>query len=131
MRKIDKGKENRLTFLFSGILLTGMAFYLNVDYVIAGQFPPSILILAVGINQLLMSYLSPHLFPKDERSKEITGKAMTVNYFVLFGTIALLIIGTSSFGGLASLSGQEMLVVLAGIMMISIPATMVYFARIL
>ncbi|MEM5594440.1 hypothetical protein AAHH67_26695 [Niallia circulans] len=42
------------------------------------------MILALGINQLLLAYLSPHIFPKDERAKEIVGKAMTINYFVLF-----------------------------------------------
>ncbi|MGI2326783.1 hypothetical protein [Planococcus sp. YIM B11945] len=128
MRKMDKGKENRLTFLFSGIVLIGMAVYLNADYILDGQFPPSILLLAAGINQLLMSYLSPHLFPRDERSKEIMGKAMAVNYFVLFCTIVLLFLATSSYG-IPTLTAEEVLIMLAGIMMISIPATMVYYAR--
>lgn len=63
-------------------------------------FPEGIMILFLGTSSLMMAYLSPHLFPKDERSKEIIGKSMSINYFVLFGAMTLLILLTGSFGPL-------------------------------
>lgn len=129
MSRSKKAKENRFMFLISGIFLTGVSIYINLDDVINGRFPDAVMLFALGINQLLMAYLSPHLFPKDERSKMILAKSMFVNYFVIFGTITLLFIltGFSNYNW----DAQQVLIVLASILMLTIPITMVTYSKII
>ncbi|MDE5416142.1 hypothetical protein [Alkalihalobacterium chitinilyticum] len=122
-------KKNQITYYFLGILLTGLGIYLNFNYIINGVFPVSIIIFAIGIAQLMYAYLFPHLFPKDERAKSIIGKAMTVNYFILFGAILILYLLTSSFGPL-TLNASQVLELLFSIMIIAIPGTMVIYSKI-
>jgi hypothetical protein len=129
MRRTKKAKENRFVFLISGLFVTGVSIYINFDDVINGRFPDAIMLLALGINQLLMAYLSPHLFPKDERSKMILGKSMFVNYFVIFGTIILLFIVTGYSD--INWNAQQVLIVLISILMLTIPTTMVIYSRII
>ncbi len=125
-----KAKQNQLVYLFHGILLTGMGIYLNYEYIFNGEFPDAIMLLALGINQLMLAYLSPHLFPKDERSKAIMGKALTINYFVLFGTIIVLFLLTGSFGPLI-LDSTQVLQLLFCIMALTIPGTMVIYSKLI
>ncbi|MBM6647071.1 hypothetical protein [Bacillus sp. RIT 809] len=131
MSRTKKAKESRFIFLISGLFVTGVSTYINFDDVINGRFPDVITIMsfALGINQLLMAYLSPHLFPKDERSKMILGKSMFVNYFVIFGTILLLFILT----GFSDINwdAQQVLIVLTSILMLTIPTTMVIYSKII
>ncbi|WP_163969343.1 hypothetical protein [Oceanobacillus halotolerans] len=126
----NKSKENRIIYLCTGVLLTIMGVYLNYGDIIKGEFPDAIMLLALGISQLLLAYLSPHIFPKDERAKEIIGKSMTINYFVLFATILVLFLATGSFGFLA-LDATQVLIVLFCIMIITIPGTMVIYSKII
>ncbi|WP_237562883.1 hypothetical protein [Bacillus dakarensis] len=123
-----KAKENRIIYLFLGVLLTILGVYLNYEDIINGEFPDAIMLLALGINQLLLAYLSPHIFPKDERAKEILGKSMIINYFVLFISILFLFLATGSFGFI-TLDATQVLIVLFCIMVITIPATMVIYAK--
>ncbi|MGG0716582.1 hypothetical protein ABE096_03130 [Robertmurraya massiliosenegalensis] len=123
-------KSNQITHLCLGILFTIMGIYLNYEEVTKGSFPVAIMLLALGINQLLFAYLSPHIFPRDERAKEIMGKSMTVNYFILFGSLFVLFLSTGSFGFL-TLDATQVLIVLFCIMAISIPSTMVVYSKIL
>lgn len=131
MRRTKKAKESRFIFLISGLFVTGVSIYINFDDVISGRFSDAITIMsfALGINQLLMAYLSPHLFPKDERSKMILGKSMFVNYFVIFGTILFLFILT----GFSDINwdAQQTLIVLTSILMLTIPTTMVIYSKII
>lgn len=123
-------KENQITYLFIGILLTGMGIYLNYEDIFNGEFPDAIMLLVLGLSQLMLAYLSPHIFPKDERSKEIMGKALIINYFVLFGTILVLFLLTGSFGPL-TLDSTQVLIVLFCIMALTIPGTMVIYAKLI
>ena len=66
--------------------------YGNYFDIANGEFPEGIMLFALGTSLFLMTYLAPLLFPKDERSKEIIGKSMTVNYFTLFASITFLFI---------------------------------------
>ncbi len=90
MKKNRKTMENQLLFLLTGLFVTGVAIYITINQLLNRQFPMGLALMALGVNQLLMVYLSPHLFPKDERAKTIIGKSMVVNYFVIFGSIFLL-----------------------------------------
>ncbi len=130
MTDMKKVKKNQRTYLFSGILAIGMGIYLNYEDIFNGEFPDAIMLLALGLNQLMLAYLSPHIFPRDERSKEIMGKAMTINYFVLFGTITVLLLLTSSLGPL-TLDSTQVLIVLFCIMAITIPGTMVIYSKLI
>lgn len=125
-----KSKENRFIYLCVGVLLTILGIYLNFEDIIEGEFPSSIMILALGINQLLLAYLSPHIFPNDERAKEIIGKSMTVNYFVLFITIGILFLSTGSLGFL-NFDATQVLIVLFCVLIITIPGTMVIYSKII
>ncbi|MGA4466848.1 hypothetical protein ACPA2L_30250 [Bacillus bombysepticus] len=131
MNRTKKAKESRFIFLISGLFVTGVSIYITLDDVINGRFPDAIAIMsfALGINQLLMAYLSPHLFPKDERSKMILEKSMFVNYFIIFGTILLLFILT----GFSDINwdAQQVLIVLTSILMLTIPTTMVIYSKII
>ncbi|MBG9617628.1 hypothetical protein [Bacillus cereus] len=131
MSRTKKAKESRFIFLISGLFVTGVSIYINFDDVINGRFPSAITTMsfALGINQLLMAYLSPHLFPKDERSKMILGKSMFVNYFVIFGTILFLFILT----GFSDINwdAQQVLIVLTSILMLTIPTTMAIYSKII
>jgi hypothetical protein len=130
MANNKKAKENRIIYLCLGFLLTIMGVYLNYEEIIKGEFPDAITLLALGISQLLLAYLSPHIFPKDERAKEIIGKSMTINYFVLFASILFLFLATGSFGFL-TLDATQVLIVLFCIMIITIPGTMVIYSKII
>ncbi|MFN7249917.1 MAG: hypothetical protein ACK4M9_03910 [Anaerobacillus sp.] len=130
MKATIKAKENQLIYLLLGIFLTGMGIYLNYVKILNWEFPDSIMLLALGVNQLMLAYLSPHLFPKDKRSKAIMGKAMVINYFVLFATILVLFLLTSSFGPLI-LDASQVLQLLFCVMVIAIPGTMVVYSRLI
>lgn len=130
MNKRTKTNRNKYLYLGLGVLLTIEGIYLNYEAILNGDFPDTIMLLALGVNQLLLAYLSPHLFPKDERAKEIFGKSMTINYFVLFGSMAVLILATGSFG-FVTLDATQVLIVLFCIMAIGIPGTMVFYSKIL
>ncbi|MFS1518727.1 hypothetical protein V1503_20015 [Bacillus sp. SCS-151] len=130
MTSNKKSKEYRIIYICSGFLLTILGIYLNYEDIVKGEFPDAIMLLALGINQLLLGYLSPHIFPKDERAKEIIGKSMTINYFVLFASILVLFLATGSFGFL-TLDATEVLILLFCIMIITIPGTMVIYSKII
>lgn len=125
---MKKARENQLTYLFTGILMVTLGVYLNYRYIIQLAFPESMMIFFLGTSSLMMAYLSPHLFPKDERSTEIIGKSMSINYFVLFGTITLLFILTASFVPVV-LTAAQVLIILFCIMCTSIPLTMIFYAN--
>ncbi|MFE8698927.1 hypothetical protein ACFYKT_21880 [Cytobacillus sp. FJAT-53684] len=130
MARRNKTKENQMIYFFLGIFLTGMGIYLNYQDLFNGEFPNSIMLLALGLSQLMFAYLSPHLFPNDERSKEIKGKAMMVNYFVLFGTMLILFRLTGPLGSL-TLDSTQVLAVLFSIMVLTIPGTMIVYSKLI
>lgn len=127
---MKKARENQLTYLFLAIIMIPMGIYLNYSSIIRGQFPESIMLFFLGTSALMMSYLSPHLFPKDERTKEIIGRTMTVNYFTLFGAFLILFLLTGSLGPLV-LSATQVLIVLFCIMITAIPLTMVIYSKLI
>lgn len=125
---MKKVRENQLAYLFLAIIMIPMGIFLNYAAMMKGQFPEAILIFFLGTSALLMYYLSPHLFPKDERAKAIIGRSMTANYFVLFAAFLLLFFLTGSLGPLA-FSATEVLIVLFCIMVTAIPLTMVIYSK--
>lgn len=127
---MKKARENKLAYLFLAIIMIPVGIYLNYYDIANGQFPEAIMLFFLGTSALMMAYLSPHLFPKDERSKEITGKSMTVNYFVLFVSIFVLFLLTGSLGAI-TLSATQVLIVLSCIMITSIPLTMIIYSRLI
>lgn len=127
---MKKARENQLTYLFLAIIMIPLSIYINYPYIANGEFPEGIMIFFLGTSALMMSYLSPHLFPKDERTKEIIGRSMTVNYFILFGAFLILFLLTGSLGPLV-LSATQVLLVLFCIMITAIPLTMVIYSKII
>ncbi|MBO2535774.1 hypothetical protein [Rummeliibacillus suwonensis] len=125
---MKKARENQMIYLFIGVLLTGVGTYINYDDILHLRFPDGMMSLFLGTSSLMMAYLSPHLFPRDERTSEIIGKSMSVNYFVLFGTILILFLVTGSLGPL-SLTATQVLIVLFCVMITSIPATMIVYSK--
>lgn len=125
---MKKARENQISYLFLGIVMIPLSIYINYPYVMQRTFPEGIMTLFMGTSSLMMAYLSPHLFPRDERSKEIMGKSMTINYFVLFGSMALLILLTGSLGPFV-LTSTQVLIVLFCIMVTTIPFTMIVYAN--
>jgi len=125
---MKKARENQITYLFLGILMVPLSIYINYPYIIQLIFPEGIMTLFLGTSSLMMAYLSPHLFPRDERSKDIIGKSMSINYFVLFGTMTLLILLTGSFGPFV-LTATQVLIILFCIMITTIPLTMIFYAN--
>lgn len=125
---MKKARENQLTYLFLAIIMIPLSIYINFSPIANGEFPNGIMLLALGTNALLMAYLSPHLFPKDERSKEIIGKSMSANYYVLFGTILILFLLVGSFGPV-TMTATQTLIILFSIMTIAIPLTMVVYSK--
>ncbi|MEK4386285.1 hypothetical protein MKZ25_10805 [Solibacillus sp. FSL W7-1464] len=121
---MKEARKNQLSYLFLGIIMVPLGIYINYPYIARGEFPVGVMTFFLGTGALMMAYLSPHLFPKDERTKEIIGKSMTANYFTLFATITLLFITVAD-----TLSGSEVLTVLFCIMVTSIPLTMIYYSK--
>jgi hypothetical protein len=126
---MKKARENQLTYLFLAIIMIPLSIYINYPYLVKGEFPEALMTFFLGISALMMAYLSPHLFPKDERTKEIIGKSMTANYFVLFGAFLVLFFLTGSLGPLV-LTATQVLLVLFCLMITSIPLTMVIYSKI-
>lgn len=125
---MKKARENQLTYLFLAIIMIPLSIYINYPYIANGEFPEGIMTFFLGTSALMMSYLSPHLFPKDERTKEIIGRSMTVNYFILFGSILILFLLTGSLGPI-TLSATQVLLVLFCIMITSIPLSMIIYSK--
>ena len=128
---MKKARENQLTYLCLGIIMIPLSIYINYPYISNGVFPEGIMTFFLGTSALMMAYLSPHLFPKDERTKEIVGRSMTVNYFTLFGSILILFLLTGSLGPTITLSATQFLIVLTCIMSTSIPLTMVIYSKLI
>lgn len=125
MNKRNEVKRNQLIYLVTGVVFLIFGIYLNIGYFNRGEFPDAILFLVLAINQLAWAYLTPHIFPKDERSKAIRQKAMEVNYFiVLFVIIALLYIS-----GQVDLSAYQALTILGSFYLLSAVFSMIYFAK--
>ncbi|KOO48936.1 hypothetical protein [Viridibacillus arvi] len=125
---MKKARENQITYLFLGIVMVPLSIYINYPYIMQLTFPKGIMTLFLGTSSLMMAYLSPHLFPRDERSKEIIGKSMSINYFVLFSSMTLLILLTGSLGPFV-LTSTQVLVVLFCIMITTIPLTMIVYVN--
>ncbi|MFB7156802.1 hypothetical protein [Lysinibacillus sp. NPDC056232] len=127
---MNKARKNQLAFLFLAIIMIPMGIYLNYSDIVNGQFSEAIMCFFLGTSALMMSYLSPHLYPKDERTKEIIGKSMTANYFTLFAaiTILFLIVGALEPN---TLSATQVLTILFCIMVTSIPLTMVIYSKLI
>ncbi|MFJ7981517.1 hypothetical protein ACIQ1D_14650 [Lysinibacillus xylanilyticus] len=125
---MKKARKNQISYLFLGIVMVPLGIYINYPYIMQNTFPEGIMILFIGTSSLMMAYLSPHLFPKVERSKEILCKSMSINYFVLFGSMTLLILLTGSLGPFV-LSASHVLIVLFCIMVTTIPLTMIVYAN--
>ncbi|KGR84937.1 hypothetical protein [Lysinibacillus odysseyi] len=121
---MKKARENQLTYLFLAIITIPMSIYINYSDIVNGQFSERIMLFFIGTSALMMSYLSPHLFPKDERTKEIIGRSMTANYFTLFAAITLLFLIVDN-----TLSATQVLSILFCIMVTSIPLTMVIYSK--
>lgn len=127
---MKKARENQIAYFFLGIVMVPLSIYINYPYLLRNEFPEGIMTFFLGTSSLMMAYLSPHLFPKDERSKEIIGKSMGVNYFVLFGTIMILFLLTGSLGPLI-LTATQVLVVLVCIMITTIPMAMIVYSNLI
>ncbi|QPQ31244.1 hypothetical protein [Lysinibacillus sp. JNUCC 51] len=125
---MKQARKNQISYLFLGIVMVPLGIYINYPYIMQNTFPEGIMILFIGTSSLMMAYLSPHLFPKVERSKEILCKSMSINYFVLFGSMTLLILLTGSLGPFV-LSASHVLIVLFCIMVTTIPLTMIVYAN--
>lgn len=127
---MKKARENQLTYLLLGIIMIPLSIYINYPYITNGEFPEGIMTFFLGTSALMMSFLSPHLFPRDERTKEIIGKSMTVNYFILFGAFLILFLLTGSLGPI-TLSATQVLLVLFCIMITAIPLTMIIYSKLI
>ncbi|WP_342573920.1 hypothetical protein MHH37_16885 [Solibacillus sp. FSL K6-1781] len=127
---MKKARENQLSYLFLAIIMIPLSIYINYPYVANGDFPEGIMIFFLGTSALMMSYLSPHLYPKDERTKEIIGKSMTANYFTLFATITILFLIVGALEP-NTLSATHVLTILFCIMTTSIPLTMVIYSKLI
>ena len=127
---MKKARESQLTYLFLAVIMIPLSIYINYPYIANGDFPEGIMTFFLGTSGLMMSYLSPHLFPKDERTKEIIGRSMTVNYFILFGSILTLFLLVGSLGTI-TLSATQVLLVLFCIMITAIPLTMVIYSKLI
>ena len=127
---MKKARESQLTYLFLAVIMIPLSIYINYPYIANGEFPEGIMTFFLWTIALMMSYLSPHLFPKDERTKEIIGRSMTVNYFILFGSILTLFLLVGSLGTI-TLSATQVLLVLFCIMITAIPLTMVIYSKLI
>ncbi|MFO1446280.1 hypothetical protein KDN24_24370 [Bacillus sp. Bva_UNVM-123] len=130
MKKANQAVTNRYTFLFSAIFITIVSMYTMTTDLLHNRFPNSIMLFALGLNQFMMAYLSPHLYPSDERSKSIVGKAMFINYFVLFGTLLILSYFTFSFSAI-TLTSFQTIIIIGSVISFSVPFTMVIYSKLL
>ena len=123
---MKQARINQLGYLFLAIIMIPMGIYLNYSDIVNGQFSEKIICFFLGTSALMISYLSPHLFPKDERTKEIIGKSMTANYFTLFAAITTLIIIVGN-----TLSATQVLTILFCTMVTSIPLSMIIYSKLI
>lgn len=123
-------RENQAAYLFLAVINLPLGLYINIPKIMDGEFPQSLMLIFTGLAALMMAYLSPHLFPKDERSETIIGRSMMINYFTLFITILVLFLATSSFG-FWTLTASQVLIVLFCVMITAIPLTMVIYSKLI
>ena len=128
---MSEAKKNQILFLFSGIFLTGIGIYYNIGYILNGKFPDSIILLALGLHSLMLAYISPHIFPKNNnRAQKIIGKSMTINYFVLVGAMFILFFLTGPLGSLI-LSATQLLIILFCVMALTPPVAMIIYSKLI
>ena len=121
---MKEARKNQMGYLFLAIIIIPLSIYTNYPYIANGEFTVGVMTFFLGTSALMMAYLSPHLYPKDERTKEIVGKSMTANYFTLFATITLLFITVAK-----TRTASEVLTILFCIMVTSIPLTMIIYSK--
>lgn len=125
MKKRNQANRNQLIYLISGIAFLLFSIYLNWGYLNRGDFPDALLFVAVGISQLGLAYLAPHIFPKDERARTIREKAMNVNYFIMLIVIIVMIV----VSGQADLTAFQALTIVGSLYLLSAVFSMIFFAK--
>ncbi|GEK35636.1 hypothetical protein [Kurthia sibirica] len=88
---MKKVYQNQLNYLFLALIMIPMGSYSSYSSLASGEFPQGMTIVFLGVSALMMSYLSPHLFPRDERAEKLIGKAMTYNFYAIALVIILLL----------------------------------------
>ncbi|KMY30786.1 hypothetical protein ACZ11_14210 [Lysinibacillus xylanilyticus] len=124
---LNTSRNSRIAYLFSGIVCTVIGIYINIPAITSNYFSESYILLAIGIGQIMLAYLAPHIFPNDERSEKIVGRAMYINYFVLF--IMLFVLYSLISSDIWILSGVQLLIIIFSVMVVSIPATMIIYTK--
>lgn len=124
---LNTSRNSRIAYLFSGIVCTVIGIYINIPAIASNYFSESYILLAIGIGQIMLAYVAPHIFPNDERSEKIVGRAMFINYFVLF--IMLFVLYSLISSDIWILSGVQLLIIIFSVMVVSIPATMIIYTK--
>ncbi|TWT05574.1 hypothetical protein FQV26_14190 [Planococcus sp. CPCC 101016] len=125
MKKNTEVKRNRLIYLVTGVALLIFGIYLNIGYLNRGEFPHAIIFIALAINQLAWAYVAPHIFPKDERSKTIREKAMTINYYMVLIVIIVLLYVSEQM----NLTAYQALTIVGCFSLLSTAFAMIFFSK--
>lgn len=125
MKEKNKVKKNQKVYLVTGIVMLLMSVYINIGYLMKGDFPEGILLFAAGINQICLAYLAPHIFPKDERAKQIREKAMSTNYVFMLVIIIIMVL----LVGQIQLSAFHALNILGTFYLVSPTFIMIFYAN--
>ncbi|KOS66292.1 hypothetical protein AEA09_18940 [Lysinibacillus contaminans] len=115
--------------LITGITTTFIGLYICYVDFLDNKISIGILLLSLGIMQICNFLLIPHVSVKDERSKQIKEKSMSVSYyFFLIVMFMTLLITESSYLNL-NMSTKEILIILISVYIISIHITMIFFSK--
>lgn len=127
---MKKTTENRLVYGCLAVIFIPMSIYINYDEILNGEFPNAIMLLFLGIAAAMMSYVSPYIYEKSERTRYIVRKSVTANYFILFVAFLTLFTLTSSLSPFTLLLNvTEVLVILCCTMMTTIPLTLIIYTK--
>lgn len=69
--------SNRTIYNILGVFLLLSALMVNIPSVIHGSFPPSLMLISIGIMALCLGYLAPHFAAKDERVQKFVNVLFT------------------------------------------------------
>ncbi|MGE7919764.1 hypothetical protein ACQKM9_12540 [Viridibacillus sp. NPDC093762] len=121
-------KQTQMGYIIMGCIFGILAIFINGVSISVNKFPSSLILIAICIMCFCLSFLVPHLTPKDERAQKIRERSIYVNYFILIAVVVILMIVFNPVSNL-QIEAYNLLSIMMTVYISSVFLTMVYYAK--